>query len=168
LCGIAEQGLTHHVHHKKPFREFGSPEEANKLSNLITLCPTCHRKVEQAVRMRSGLSGLSYILGNLSPLFLMCDARDIGIHFEPRAEIVNGDPAVVIFERIPVGVGFSERLFEVHNELIAGARELVESCDCFDGCPSCTGPAGENGVGGKKATMAIIEVLSLEHSAYTK
>ena len=57
--------------------------EANRLENLTTLCPSCHHKVEQNVRMRSGLAGLAYVLGNLAPLFLMCDTGDLGTHVEP-------------------------------------------------------------------------------------
>lgn len=33
-----------HVHHKIPFRMFTDSEVANDLSNLIALCPPCHRK----------------------------------------------------------------------------------------------------------------------------
>ena len=68
----------HDVHHKIPFRSFTSIEEANRLENLTTLCRTCHQKVEQNVRIRSGLAGLGFVLGNLAPLFLMCDPRDLG------------------------------------------------------------------------------------------
>jgi acetyltransferase-like isoleucine patch superfamily enzyme len=35
------------VHHKKRFRKFKNYKEANKLSNLITLCPSCHMKIER-------------------------------------------------------------------------------------------------------------------------
>ena len=37
-----------HVHHIIPFREFGIEryKEANELDNLITLCVSCHMKVE--------------------------------------------------------------------------------------------------------------------------
>lgn len=34
------------VHHIKPYREFKSSDEANAMSNLITLCRKCHDKVE--------------------------------------------------------------------------------------------------------------------------
>ena len=57
------------------------------------------------------------------------------------------------------GSGFSERLFALHDELIARAYDLVAGCRCADGCPSCVGPAGEDGVGGKRATQAILEAL---------
>src|SRR5258708_10187190 len=79
MCGVLENGRGHDVHHKIPFRAFASPAEANRLENLTTLCPSCHHKAEQNVRMRSGLAGLAYVLGQLAPLFLMCDPRDLGV-----------------------------------------------------------------------------------------
>ncbi len=58
VCGAPETIRQHDVHHKTPFRSlcFRS-EEANRLENLTTLCRTCHQKVEQNVRIRSGLAG---------------------------------------------------------------------------------------------------------------
>ncbi|MDD5368530.1 MAG: DEAD/DEAH box helicase, partial [Anaerolineaceae bacterium] len=159
ICGIAEVGRSHHVHHKTPFRTFASYEHANQLDNLVTLCPTCHRLAEQAVRMRSGLAGLAYILGQLAPLFLMCDSRDLGVHSDPQSQIAEGLPALVIYDEAPAGIGLSEKLFDVHDELIFRAVELVNECKCTEGCPSCTGPAGEAGEGGKQETMAILELL---------
>jgi len=35
-----------HVHHIFPRRDFDTPEEANKLINLVTLCISCHHKWE--------------------------------------------------------------------------------------------------------------------------
>jgi DEAD/DEAH box helicase domain-containing protein len=162
VCGILEERQVHHVHHKTPFRYYSSAEEANQLDNLITLCPSCHRKVELSVRLRSGLSGLAYVVGNLAPLFLMCDSRDLGVFSDPKAAFAEGEPAIVIFEHIPAGIGFSARLFEIHSELIENARELVATCDCFDGCPSCVGPSGENASGGKEAALAILDLLIAE------
>jgi len=161
-CGALEDGRSHHVHHKIPFRTFTSYRQANQLSNLATLCPRCHHRVELAVRMRSGLAGLSFALGHLAPLFLMCDARDVGVHSDPKSPLADGRPAVVIYDQAPGGIGFSERLFELHDELMTRAYELVAACECTDGCPSCVGPAGENGLGGKQETLAILEALSPE------
>nr|MBC8446280.1 hypothetical protein [Chloroflexota bacterium] len=42
------------------------------------------------------------------------------------------------------------------------AYELVAACECTDGCPSCVGPAGEGGAGGKEETLAILEALSAD------
>ena len=66
---------------------------------------------------------------------------------------------VVIYDQAPAGIGFSERLFELHDELLARAYELVAGCECQDGCPSCVGPGGENGYGGKRETQALLETL---------
>jgi DEAD/DEAH box helicase domain-containing protein len=160
VCGAVETNRQHDVHHKTPFRAFTSYVEANRLDNLTTLCPSCHHKVEQNVRMKSGLSGLAYVLGNLAPLFLMCDAGDLGTHVEPVENQNFGQPTVVLYDAIPAGIGFSQKLFEMHDELIGRALELVSECPCADGCPSCVGPGGENGYGGKQEALEILKELT--------
>jgi len=164
VCGAPETTRQHDVHHKTPFRSFardGSPDpsHANKLENLTTLCSSCHRKVEQNVHMRSGLAGLAYVLGNLAPLFLMCDPSDLGSHIEPTESTVFGLPSIVLYDLVPAGIGFSQKLFEMHNEMMSRGLELVSQCTCQDGCPSCVGPGGENGMGGKAETLAILKEL---------
>ena len=47
-CGDAERQL--HVHHLIPGRLFASTEDANEISNLITLCGSCHRREEARAR----------------------------------------------------------------------------------------------------------------------
>lgn len=44
-CGAVEHKVVHDVHHVIPFRQFSSWEEANELSNLITLCKSCHASI---------------------------------------------------------------------------------------------------------------------------
>ncbi|MBV6396591.1 MAG: hypothetical protein HFACDABA_02191 [Anaerolineales bacterium] len=160
MCGLPENERQHDVHHKIPFRQFASHMEANRLDNLITLCPSCHRKAEQNVRMRSGLAGLGYVLSQLAPLFLMCDPGDLGLHVDAPGSVF-GEPSVVLYDEVPAGIGFSQKLFELHDELLARALQLVSECPCEDGCPSCVGPAGENGIGGKQETLAILKELVL-------
>ena len=48
LCGKQEKGKQLSVHHKKAFALYGieNYEVANQLSNLITLCHSCHSHVE--------------------------------------------------------------------------------------------------------------------------
>jgi DEAD/DEAH box helicase domain-containing protein len=84
----------------------------------------------------------------------------VGVHSDPHSPLADGRPTVVIYDHVPAGIGFSERLFEIHDELMDRAYELVAACECVDGCPSCVGPAGEDGVGGKRETLAILGVLS--------
>ncbi|HEX9007423.1 MAG TPA: Zn-binding domain-containing protein, partial [Bacteroidota bacterium] len=167
VCGAPEDGREHDVHHKVPFRAFTALAEANRMDNLVTLCPTCHHKAEQNVRIRSGLAGLSYVLSQLAPLFLMCDPGDLGVHTDAAGTLRGGSPSgeeaarpsVVLYDQVPEGIGFSQKLYEMHSELIARALELVEQCECKDGCPSCVGPGGENGLGGKQETLQILRKL---------
>ena len=151
-------GRQHDVHHRVPFKTFDSAQEANRMENLVTLCPSCHRLAEQNVRVRTGLGGLGYVLAQLAPLFLMCDPGDLGLHVD-AAGAVNGLPSVVLYDDIPAGIGFSQRLFELHDNLVQRALELVSECTCQDGCPSCVGPGGENGMGGKLETIEILKQL---------
>ncbi len=166
VCNRPETMRQHDVHHKIPFRMFRDAagkiqrEQANRLENLVTLCPECHKKAETNVRVRSGLAGLGYALANLAPLFLMCDNGDLGLHIEPQESQSFPQPSVVLYDQVPAGIGFSEKLFEMHEELLRGALELVSACPCEDGCPSCVGPAGENGMGGKLETVAVLKALT--------
>ncbi len=160
VCGLVESGNhPHDVHHKVPFRQFLTAAEANRMDNLITLCPSCHHKAETNLRMKTGLAGLATVLGQLAPLFLMCDSGDLGIYADPSSAVF-GHPSVVLYDQVPAGIGFSQKLFEIHDELLRRALELVQECECEQGCPSCVGPAGENGVGGKQETLAILEQLA--------
>lgn len=45
--GKEEIGYEPDVHHIKPLRTFDSPEQANHLDNLITLCRSHHQKIER-------------------------------------------------------------------------------------------------------------------------
>ena len=47
-CGAVEEvlGKKLHVHHIVPYRLFPLGREANRLDNLISLCPACHARTE--------------------------------------------------------------------------------------------------------------------------
>lgn len=48
-------------------------------------------------------------------------------------------------------------LYLPYDDLLNKSYELIESCPCQDGCPSCVGPSGEHGTGGKFETYSIIK-----------
>jgi len=168
-CGAVESSShPHHVHHLEPFRTFRyvpgenrNDRQANKLDNLITLCPACHHRVEAARGRRSALGGLAYTLGNIAPLFLMCDPRDIGVVPETRSTSTGG-PTITLYDRVPGGLGLSERLFDHHLDLLHGAKDLIEACSCMDGCPACVGPVDEHS-DVKRMTVRLLALI-LEES----
>ena len=159
LCGAPGQEANLHIHHKTPFRTFTNPIEANQPWNLVTLCPTCHRRAELVVRTRSGLSGLKYVMLNLAPLFVMCDPTDLGSFADPKADFADNKPAVLIYDQVQGGIGLSKTLYQTHGKLLSSCLDLVRECQCDDGCPGCVGPAGEAGTGGKIETLTILKAL---------
>lgn len=46
-------GFDIHVHHETPRHEFDSHEQANQMSNLVTLCVECHAQAESEYRRRN-------------------------------------------------------------------------------------------------------------------
>jgi len=105
--------------------------------------------------LEAGLLGLGNLMVHIAPLFLLCDARDIRSVVEVRSPFTRC-PTVYVYERYPGGVGFADKLFELHGELLAACRDLVRGCTCADGCPSCVGPGAEAGAGAKQATLRLL------------
>jgi DEAD/DEAH box helicase domain-containing protein len=92
--------------------------------------------------LEAGLLGVAHVVGEVAPLFLMCDPRDIAVWPEVKSP-VNGAPTIFVYDRVPGGIGFSERLFSIHSRVLANAGTLISRCGCERGCPSCIGPQYE-------------------------
>jgi DEAD/DEAH box helicase domain-containing protein len=165
-CGAPERrGRQHDVHHITPFHLFGYVpglnefyRPANALDNLITLCPSCHRRAERARGARSALSGLAYLLRHLTPLHLLSAPGDLGSAVQARAP-ETGLPRLTFYDRAAGGAGLSPRLYELFDNLLETALERVRSCSCGDGCPSCVGPAGEHEPGTKHRTTRLLDAM---------
>jgi DEAD/DEAH box helicase domain-containing protein len=164
-CGAPERdGRQHDVHHLRPFREFGyargvndNDQVANTLDNLVTLCSACHHRAEESRGVRTSLGGLAHALGNLAPLYLMCDPRDIGIVTEQRSSS-SGLPTITLYECVPAGIGFSQALYDLHHQLLVAARDLIATCPCDGGCPACIGP-GAGSAEAKQQTIRLLKAL---------
>ncbi|MFT5433473.1 MAG: DEAD/DEAH box helicase domain-containing protein, partial [Myxococcota bacterium] len=87
-------------------------------------------------RVVDALRGLGRALHTVATLRMMCSGGDIGLAVD---EPEDSGPRLYLYDNIPGGVGFSGRLFEMAEPLIAGARQLIATCSCEDGCPSCIG-----------------------------
>ncbi len=132
---------------------------------------------------QSGMFGLLYALESVATLLLMCDRRDLGtaIGENPpslresvalsEAKGLNPaslnlpreteffEPNLYLFDAYPGGIGFSEPLFRAHDVLMQKTRELISSCECEQGCPSCVGPAEGLLPRAKEAALAILHGL---------
>jgi DEAD/DEAH box helicase domain-containing protein len=75
------------------------------------------------------------------------------------------EPNLYLYDAYPGGIGFSEPLFLAHHLLVQKTRELIASCGCAAGCPSCVGPAGDLAPRAKEAALAILNRLNVTGSA---
>ncbi|KAF0241029.1 MAG: DEAD/DEAH box helicase domain-containing [Planctomycetota bacterium] len=134
-----------------------------------------------------GTTGLAYLLHHLAPFLLMCDRRDLhhvvgdteaewfaieGQRISKAREVKLKDasvpvealatfrPTIFLYDSFPGGVGFSQALWELHPQLMARAKELLEACPCSGGCPSCVGPANETGGKAKEVATAMLAELA--------
>ena len=70
-------------------------------------------------------------------------------------------PTLYLYDAYPGGIGMSEPLYHMHDQLLHRTRELIAACPCQNGCPSCVGPAGDTGALAKDAALAIVGRLCL-------
>ena len=129
---------------------------------------------------RDGVVALSYTLGQMAALLLMCDRHDLGValgdngqgearlerglrRLRPGAEAPavpeDYEPHVFIYDNYPGGMGLSEPLYRLHRRLLEQSLRLIQECPCADGCPSCVGPAGEVGSRGKEVAREILSAV---------
>ncbi|MFT4512120.1 MAG: DEAD/DEAH box helicase domain-containing protein [Planctomycetota bacterium] len=132
------------------------PEEFETEATALVL----QKDLVQRLGLRKGgeascLQGVGQLLQGLVPLFVRVDPGDVKVLAEalhPHFEA----PALILYDRIPDGVGLSQRLFEVHREILAAAEQLLIKCRCRSGCPSCVGPQASLGTRSKSVALAIL------------
>jgi len=88
-------------------------------------------------------------------VLLMVDPRDLGLVAQVRSPHQEA-PTIYLYEAVPGGIGMSERLWQRHEELIAGAADLITGCACEAGCPACTGPRLEPGIDAKALALRFL------------
>jgi DEAD/DEAH box helicase domain-containing protein len=131
-----------------------------------------------------GLLGLGYCIHHIAAMLVMADIRDIDrcigdksgewfVRYGKDRRIITAsptpagpevmanafDPTLFIFDAYPGGIGFSELLFERHDELLVAAGKIMGTCGCDHGCPMCVGPVLEVGPAAKDAAMQILELM---------
>jgi len=119
---------------------------------------------------RDGVMGLSFAMRQVAQLLLMCDRQDIGISLgsgergeEPDTPAsLPTEPRIFVYDNYPGGIGFSEPLFGMHDELLARTRQLIAGCECQHGCPSCVGPIGDTGPLAKTVALRILDLIATD------
>jgi DEAD/DEAH box helicase domain-containing protein len=130
---------------------------------------------------RDGVVGLSFAMRQIAQLLLMCDRHDIGVSIGSGNEsMVDGrgtpagrrlssatassadfdEPRVFVYDNYPGGIGLSEPLFGMREQVLHKTSGLIASCPCESGCPSCVGPLGDVGPLAKTVALDILTRLT--------
>jgi DEAD/DEAH box helicase domain-containing protein len=104
------------------------------------------------------LLGAGRAIQTIASVLLMGDPRDLGLVTQVRSPHAE-EPTIYLYEAVPGGIGLAERLWQRHDELIAGAADLITACGCDGGCPACTGPRLEPGVDAKSLALRLLAEL---------
>lgn len=104
------------------------------------------------------LLGAGRAIQAVASVLLMVDPRDLGLVSQVRSPHQEA-PTIYLYEAMPGGIGLSERLFARHDELVAGAVDLITACSCEAGCPACTGPRLEPEVDAKGLALRLLAAL---------
>jgi DEAD/DEAH box helicase domain-containing protein len=104
------------------------------------------------------LLGAGRAIQTIAAVLLMVDPRDLGLVTQVRSPHAE-EPTIYLYEAVPGGIGLSERLWQRHDELLAGAADLIAACDCDAGCPSCTGPRLEPNVDARALALRLLAEL---------
>ncbi len=70
------------------------------------------------------------------PLFTICDRWDVGGVSTAWLDEL-GTPAVVVYDGYPGGAGIADLAFAAARDQLDATVEVLASCGCEDGCPSC-------------------------------
>ena len=106
----------------------------------------------------TALAGAGRALQTVGSVLLMSDPHDLGMVAQVRSPHAER-PLVYLYDAVPGGIGLAARLWERHEELVAGALALVEGCPCTEGCPACTGPRNEAGGLVKENARRLLRLL---------
>jgi len=87
-------------------------------------------------RASEGVVGVRNLAVTALPMVAMCDSRDLGGVVDSKN---LGRSTLILYDRYPGGLGYSEKGFAQMTEVLAICRDMVGRCECVDGCPSCVG-----------------------------
>jgi DEAD/DEAH box helicase domain-containing protein len=154
-------------------------QEMQTTSVWLTVPPETLDRVSQSrEELIDGLRAVTYLLHHLSPIFLLCDIRDVGSWLGDTTPVATGavatrettrrrlleserfQPTIYLYDSYAGGIGLAERLFEVLPLLLARGLETLEACGCRAGCPSCVGPVNEVGRRAKATAAALLRALT--------
>jgi len=135
--------LRFHTHENIGYGEVFMPAEEMQTRSLVLLFPAGSKAGAFLATLDPATSaavlvGAARLLKALTPAFVLCDPRDIGVSERVRDPHFSV-PAMYLYDKYPGGTGLAEALAGKLAGLMKAALERLEGCPCGSGCPSCIG-----------------------------
>jgi DEAD/DEAH box helicase domain-containing protein len=112
----------------------------------------------QESEFSSALQSIANALRNIAPVYLMCDPSDIRALPMMRSPF-SQHPTIYLYDNFPGGMGLSFKLFNDPVPTLQGCLDLVQSCGCESGCPSCVGPVLETGENAREHAFRLLKFV---------
>jgi DEAD/DEAH box helicase domain-containing protein len=151
--------IKYHTHENVGWGSISLPEQEMHTTACWLVPPAELVNRYDRDTLDGALIGLARVARTTGSLLLMCDPRDLGVLAQVQAPF-TGRPTLYLYDAVPGGVGLTERLYTLTDQLVRACREAVDSCPCTDGCPACVGPAIEVGPRGKATVSELLAGLS--------
>ncbi len=144
--GLGELGITE-VYHTYVTKKYDEVIKRTPLSlppltfstvGVWFIVPdTIRQEIEaQGLDFAGGIHAVEHAMIGMSPIFAMCDRWDIGGLSTPLHPD-TGEATIFIYDGFEGGIGISETLYANIKPLWEKTLELIDNCECQDGCPSC-------------------------------
>lgn len=98
----------------------------------------------EAGDLPGALHGAEHAMISMMPIFAICDRSDIGgvskLHGPDPLSSRNDSmsaASITIYDGYPGGIGIAELGYSSAIQLAKATLQMVSSCGCRDGCPSC-------------------------------
>lgn len=102
--------------------------------------------------------GIAYAMNAFIPLFIQCDSSDVAVVPQVKASH-NKLPTFFVYDKYPGGIGLSEKVYDLWEDLLTKTQHHVINCPCEAGCPSCIGPQ-DSTMNVKRKVVKLLQLLN--------
>lgn len=107
--------------------------------------------------LTDAMAGAAYAIRSFIPLFIQCDQSDL--HVVPQVKATHNEkPTFFVYDSYPGGIGLSEKVYDIWQEILEKTVEQIASCACKSGCPACIG-AQNSAQQSKQKVLKVLRIL---------
>ena len=113
--------LKYHTHENVGWGSISIPEQEMHTTATWLVPPAELVNRYDRDTLDGALIGLARVARTTGALLLMCDPRDLGVLAQVQSPF-TGRPTLYLYDAVPGGVGLTERLFTLIDDLVRACR----------------------------------------------